>query len=147
MYLQFYYCLNLVNISQVYLHSLVLKRIQSLHPLCSTLLPSPLFFTREAPPLTRGNTLLETPQGGRNPIFSTAPTVQNNRLLFTSSMIDRWSNWLRLSTRDMFLVNTRLSIAYLTLLQFSAMELAVLEFSPLQNLVELRVIIFVGLKS
>lgn len=46
-----------------------------------------------------------TSQGAWNPIFSTAPTVLNNLLLFTSSTSERCNSWLLISINDLFLVN------------------------------------------
>lgn len=54
--------------------------------------------------------LEETSQGAWNPMLSTAPTVLNNRLLFTSSTNERCSNWLCTSTSDLFLVNLQPSL-------------------------------------
>lgn len=59
--------------------------------------------------------LLESSGGAWKPTFSTDPAVLNNLLLFTSSTNDRWSNWLRISTSERFLVNLRLSTTLLFL--------------------------------
>ena len=144
-------CLHLLT----YLSFFSLKHFQFLLLWCPCFLPFLVLLIEKASPDGR-DTFLETSIGAWNPIFSTAPTVLNNLRLFTSSTNDLCSNWLRTSTRDLFLINLRLSTTTFSLeleapcdpresvhclQKLPAMDWPGLWTSPGQNLVHLLVFV------